>query len=214
MKNLYIIGGNSGLNYASWILPLGFKTTEKLEEANLCLAIGGEDWHPSWYQNKDIIPHRSLHCNYHRDQYEIKEFEKAINLNIPIVGVCRGSQIMPVLAGRNGKIIQHQSNNKFNHLFKTHDGLILNCTSEHHNAAYPYDLNKEDYELLGWSENILSFRFLNQNEQVPEDKPETEVVFYPKIKSLGFQMHWEWDLANKNGIQWAQKTLIKFLNIS
>lgn len=210
MKKLYIIGGQVYLDYVNWILPLGFKITSIIQEADLCVATGGEDWHPNWYHKGTIKPHNTLSCNIYRDKQELMVLEKAINLKIPIVGICRGSQIFPVLAGEGGKIVQHQNNPAYKHLFKTYDGKELVCTSSHHNAAYPYNLPKDSYELLGWSENLLNYRFLNSEEQDLES-PETEVVYYPKIKCLGFQMHPEWQLKDEESMKWYADTLNKFL---
>jgi len=211
-KKVYVVGGGIYNDYVNWILPLGFEITDKLEECSLVWACGGEDWHWSWYHKSENAPHPTLGCNINRDNQEMKILEKAIKLEIPIGSTCRGCQILPVLAGDCGKIVQHQNNPSGYHKFKTYDGLELNCTSSHHNSAYPYYLDKESYVLLGWSENLLKYRYLDSVNQ-DLNSPETEVVFYPKIRALGFQMHWEWDLQNKEGIKWAQETLIKFLKV-
>jgi hypothetical protein len=206
-RQKYVVGED--YNYINWIKPLGFTITNKLEEANLICGTGGEDWHPSWYNCKN--PHPTLSCNINRDKFEWDIFNKAINLKIPIVGICRSSQILPVLVdNKKGKIVQHQNNPSYFHLVKTHDNLIIQVTSDHHNAAWPYDLEANQFRLLSWSDNLLNFRYLNADIQNLV-MPETEVVYYPSIRAIGYQMHPEWDLSNDKMIKWCQDVLINFL---
>ena len=212
-KKIYIVGGMAYYDYVNWILPLGFEVTKNLEEASLVWANGGEDWHWKWYHKSKNPPHPYVSFNLFRDNEEMPIFKKAIELGIPIGATCRGCQILPVLAGEGGKIVQHQTGQSSYHKFKTYDGLELMCTSSHHEAMWPFDLKEgEDYKLLGWTENTLKSRYLDQVTQ-ELTKPEAEVVFFPKIKALGYQMHFEWDLGNKEGIKWAQDTLQKFLKV-
>lgn len=72
----------------------------------------------------------------------------------------------------------------------------------HHQLCYPYDLSKDEYEVLAWTEG-LSKRYLAD---VPEEKlfpkevaldeegiiKEPEMIWYPKTRCLGVQGHPEW----------------------
>lgn len=212
-KKLYVVGGHKS-NYANWILPLGFEFTNKLDKTvSICLGEGGEDWDSSWYKCNST--HDTVYSNLARDNYEMPIFKKAIDLGVAIVGICRNSQILPILVNPDkGRIVQHQSSPGFIHDMKTYDGLNIQVSSTHHECAYPYNLIKDkEYKLLGWSENLLKFRYLDADTQDMQ-MPETEVVAYPTINAIGYQMHPEMQFGEPGyaqSIKWYQDTLVKFL---
>ncbi len=213
-KKVYIIGGHES-HYCNWIIPLGFSLTNRLEDSSLCIGEGGQDWDSSWYSFEK--PHPTVSSNIQRDNFEMPILQEAIKLNIPILGICRNSQILPVLADKNrGAIVQHQSHPGYLHEMKTYDGLTLKINSTHHECAWPYNLDKNQYKLLAWSENLLEFRYLEGYRQ-EMTRPETEVVVYPNTGGgmLGIQFHpedlWRYKEFSKT-IKWCQDTLIKFLD--
>jgi len=213
-KKVYVLGGGYS-HYCNWIIPLGFEFTNNLEEANLCVAEGGADWDNRWYSTEK--PHHTVSCHTERDNFEIPLLLKAIKLKVPICGICRGAQIMPYLVdSKKGKIAQHQNHHGFIHPMKTYDGLTIPVSSMHHQAAWPYDLDEKTYKLLGWTENLIEYRFLTADKQ-ELTKPETEVVVYPYTGGglLGFQMHPECQFGEKKyekTMKWYSDTLIKFLD--
>lgn len=215
-KKLYIIGGNAYLEYANWILPLGFEITQTLEQADLVLGAGGEDWSSQYYGGSLETDHPYLSCNPRRDKMEWQEFQRAIQLGKPIVGVCRSSQIAPVLAGEAGRIVQHQENSYGRHKLENHDGVEIHCSSCHHNAQYPFDLPSEDYQIIGWTDGLVGKRWLDKNTLVDNDKVEVERCFYPKINFLALQDHPEFCFPPRTEqeeryIEYTQKQLVEFL---
>ena len=67
-------------------------------------------------------------------------------------------------------------------------------TSTHHQMQYPYNLPKEDYEVLFWAEGISNGYYSGDkiNPKIIEEKGEPEVVFYHKKnkpKCLAIQGH-------------------------
>lgn len=63
---------------------------------------GGEDINPSWYEEEKSEKCGSI--NDKRDYYELMLFKMAMDRNIPILGVCRGLQMVNVAMG--GSLIQ------------------------------------------------------------------------------------------------------------
>ena len=110
--------------------------------------------------------------------------KKAQELGIPILGVCRGAQLLCALAG--GYLIQHVNNHAGRgHLIQTKDGGLMPVNSIHHQMCIPFDT---DHELLGWANERLSDIYIDEDSTVDIDV-EPELVYYPKLKGLGIQWH-------------------------
>ena len=201
-RRIFVVG--YGENYANWMEG---EIVEDIDKADLVVFTGGEDVSPSLY-NENKNPH--TYCNMERDKFEMDFFYSAKNRGIPMVGICRGSQFLCVMNG--GKLVQDQPNNSFHHDMNTYDGNTLNITSTHHQAQWPYNLPKDEYHILGWTENYLGFhRDGNSNEL---DCPkECEIVFYSKNNCLGIQGHPEMMSMDRDedSLKWLKELLNKFL---
>lgn len=187
-RKIYVVGRS--LDYANWMKG---ELTSKLEEADLVVFTGGEDVTPDLY-NEPVHPRTSSSVN--RDKQEVKEYSAARSLNKKMIGICRGSQLLCVLAG--GKLVQHQDNPLFIHPIETIGGQTIEVTSSHHQAQYPYILNPDSYKLLAWTKNLSKYHEDGYKKEIdlPEDK-EAEIVLYPKINALGIQGHPEWMFGEK-----------------
>lgn len=83
--------------------------------------VGGYDISPLEY-NENPLPQLGL-VSPKRDQFEINLFKAAIKRNIPILGICRGSQLINVaLGGTLYQDIYTQRKNVIEHSFKETDG--------------------------------------------------------------------------------------------
>lgn len=71
--------------------------------------------------------------------------------------------------------------------------IPLITTSAHHQAAYPYNLPKTDYQILAWTRGLHLMHENGDREELdmPEEI-EIEAAYYPKIKAFGIQGHPEW----------------------
>lgn len=140
MKKVYVVG--EAKHYADFIT--GASLVENIEDADIVVFTGGEDVDPSMYGAKK---HPQTYSNLQRDLYEKEMFEK-INPNQFVVSVCRGAQFCCVMNG--GKLVQHCNNHG---IFGTHGiqcgDTIYEITSTHHQMQYPFNLNVEDYTLVG-----------------------------------------------------------------
>jgi putative glutamine amidotransferase len=66
------------------------------------LFSGGEDVHPRYF-NEDIKVD-NLHICEKRDKFEMQLAEKVLTMDIPVLGICRGMQLLNIAAG--GSIYQ------------------------------------------------------------------------------------------------------------
>jgi len=139
------------------IMPLSNNIDNILQMCSLCdgfLFTGGHDVNPKMYHQKPI-PQCGVTCDI-RDDMEKTIFNYAIHENKPILGICRGIQLINVLCG--GSLYQDlptQYKSNINHvqkppynipqhsvsiiedtpLFKTIQKSKLNVNSYHHQAV-------------------------------------------------------------------------------
>ena len=73
-----------------------------LSECNGLLLTGGEDVYPAWY-GKESDTLRCTEMNPHRDSLDIALIGKALDMKMPVFGICRGHQILNVYL--DGKLI-------------------------------------------------------------------------------------------------------------
>ncbi len=183
-RTVYIVGGGS--EYANWCQA---REVETMEEATFVLFTGGSDVHPSLYGKR---PHPSAYHSLNRDIEETEEFKKALRLDKPMLGICRGSQFMCVCAG--GLLVQDQPNPYYMHMIETIDGKEIAVSSTHHQAQWPWNLPSDDYSVIGWSREMSSWHWGERDGdemvigKAPDDK-ECEIVHYRRTKALAIQSH-------------------------
>lgn len=133
-------------------------------------ALYGEERHPMT-QSSDIF----------RDQFELASYKMYVRCGIPMVGICRGGQLLNVLNG--GKMIQH--------LGKTVSGDVemwdtvgigyRTVRVDHHQGMVrrgnAVDGQMTHYPIPGEPDMGVSVDY---------------VIWYPETKSLCFQPHPEW----------------------
>jgi putative glutamine amidotransferase len=180
-----IFHATGSFGYSNWI-PRS-KIVYKVEDADLVMFSGGSDIGPYLYGDR-----RGKYTNdpdYQRDRFEMELFNYCLEHNKPMLGICRGSQLICALSG--GKIIQHQSQRIENgiHTVFTNDGK-LSITSSHHQAAFPYFMCEEDYEVIGWTTNQSLFHLNGNNVEISNNPfREVEICLYKNTRALGIQGH-------------------------
>lgn len=100
--NLRAISDNGGIPFMFQITNDDEIIEKYLEMVDGIYFTGGNDINPQYYGEDPAKGLGTLDCA--RDEFEIKLYRKAAEKDIPILGVCRGSQIMNVAAG--GKLYQ------------------------------------------------------------------------------------------------------------
>lgn len=175
----------------------GTKLSEvKAEGQKILVLWGGEDISPSLYGQK---PNSRVHItNYsggplpYRDQAEKLLAEYAIKHNIPIIGVCRGAQMMCALAG--GKLVQHVDGHHGDHTIMTKDDKTLVTSSIHHQMMLLEDV---EHELIAWTNPKRSTTYLGEEDKQIDSChnsafKEPEIVWIPSVKALCIQGHPEY----------------------
>ena len=201
-KQILILGG------PSYTKPLQvFGTTvmnsnpplSLVKQSDLVVFTGGADVDPALYAEPK---HKATNSKLERDMREAAVFQMCVDNKIPMVGICRGAQLLTVLAG--GKLVQHVGGHTGAgmHKISVKDfaGLIQGYTvnSLHHQMMYPFNLHKRNYKLLGYSCGVgqifdgfpaIEDKLKHFTGAGSEVTIEPEIVMYPRIKALCFQFH-------------------------
>lgn len=173
---------------------------------------GGADISPSIYNE-----HASQSCGAtevlsRRDRVEFSLVKSAIDSNIPIIGICRGAQLLCAMAG--GRLIQHVSGHTGgNHSITTNDGRTYMTSSVHHQMMYPFDV---EHEMIAWSTDKRSRVYVNQNDDndtrmMESVTPEPEIVYFPKIRGLAIQGHPEFMDERCDFVQYCMELVNNYL---
>ena len=169
-----------------------------------CLILwGGEDIATSIYGEN---PNKHVYNKYpsSRDLREMELVKKAIELNVPIIGICRGAQLLCAMAG--GTLAQHIEGHGNSHLvtLDDEDGSVIHCNSSHHQMMLPPPSAKilaTSMETWGNGENNKSIKYNSTN----------EVVWFPNIKALGIQPHPEWTNCPKDFLDYCIRKIHEYI---
>ena len=164
---------------------------------------GGSDLDPSFYGKE-----RSERCgqsSIKNDQKLLEDMADCIKAGIPVIGICRSSQALNVLNG--GILVQHIDNHTRKHkvtLYTKDKEMVHTCidvSSTHHQMMVAH---KNGIILAKHNEPTTGVHWDNVNE-LYQYKYVTEVVYYPKTKSLCVQPHPEWMPQDHFFIQWLNQ---------
>lgn len=156
-------------NYWNWITKedmqddlelvlLSFEknNTEDIYKCHGFILTGGVDVHPDSYKGKPVYNNSPANFHLERDVFEGKIYRYSQENKLPVLGICRGMQLINVLEG--GKLIQDLDNGNERHrkeaLDKEHgiateEGTLLYkisntvkglVNSAHHQAIDPHGL--------------------------------------------------------------------------
>lgn len=180
---VYVVGPSIG--YARWINNC--RIVSKLSEADIVFYTGGSDVDPSIY---NCEKHPFVWSDLERDRYELEIWSK-ISPNQLVWGTCRGFQLINVLYG--GILVQNCENHWCSGEHTITNGVnIFRTTSLHHQMIYPWDLPKEDYEILYWSDPSRSSIYEGDKVNISKIKVEPEVAIWHRSglpTCLGVQGH-------------------------
>lgn len=150
----------------------GFELVGFPQEADLICMEGGADVDPVLYGE---ALHPKAYINPRKDIVSLGILNVALMLDIPVVGICRGHQIMCVQQG--GKMKQHIEGHCGAHML-TVERVSYQVSSAHHQEAVP----------------ALSEEYI-----IRADDGTCEIVLYPDKKWLGFQPHPEYHEKGHEG---------------
>lgn len=112
------------------------------------IFIGGEDIHPFYY-NEEI--EENLEINKERDEWEFKLIDLAFKRRIPILGICRGCQLINVYFG--GSLYQDLKRYKRERII-SQDHWRIDGKDSHHNIYI--EKNTSLYKILEREEIIVN----------------------------------------------------------
>jgi acyl-CoA reductase-like NAD-dependent aldehyde dehydrogenase/GMP synthase-like glutamine amidotransferase len=153
-------------NYWNWFTPQDLKddlelvelsfeknNTEDIYKCDAFILTGGVDVHPSFYDGETDYDNSPDLFQLERDRFEEKIYRYSQINNLPLLGICRGMQLVNVLQG--GKLIQDLDSGNERHrkeetdkehtivtsndtlLYKIAGSLSGNVNSAHHQAIDP-----------------------------------------------------------------------------
>ncbi|SEN15708.1 putative glutamine amidotransferase [bacterium A37T11] len=154
-----ITGGRKYELYASWmeqgpelaeIVRMDYQL-DNLTEFEHCDAVvftGGEDVHPSLYGAPEYVKYCSdSDFDQQRDNFEMKLMERIQRRAVPVLGICRGLQLINVFFG--GTLIPDlPSWGKFRH-----DGLPTGVARDHEIVI---DTNSELFRILREKQGLIN----------------------------------------------------------
>lgn len=175
-----------------------------LEISDALILQGGNDISPSFYNQNNT---QSVDITKFRDVFELALTEVAVQKNIPVLGICRGMQILNIFFG--GDLNQHLEEDKYSkHIdFLEVDGVKI----PDHSKMHAVDLTP-DFNLASWtkktklfvnSEHHQGIRKLGVGLELEAKSPDGLVEAFSKNSGqiLGIQWHPELDLADPDQVR-------------
>ena len=95
---------NLGNSFELVTLSFEQNNLEDMLQCDGFILTGGVDVHPSNYDGDEQYPNMPLMFQQHRDDFESKIYRHAKQLKLPVLGICRGQQLVNILEG--GRLIQ------------------------------------------------------------------------------------------------------------
>jgi gamma-glutamyl-gamma-aminobutyrate hydrolase PuuD len=131
--------------------------------------------------------------------------QRAKELDVPIIGVCRGAQMLCALAG--GFLIQDVTAHGRSHMATTSKGDMFQVSSLHHQMMYPFEV---EHEMLAWASRPQSAHYLDVDTPI-EVKIEPEAVWFPKVKGFAIQWHPEFMDSGCTATKYCHEVLKGYL---
>lgn len=186
---VYIVGGDRLIE--NMFRARGWEMAQDLNDAELVCFTGGADVSPYLYGEKNF----ASNTNKNRDDLESLVYKDCVELDLPMVGICRGGQFLNVMNG--GRMYQHVEGHAIGGTHPIMDyssGREIKVTSTHHQMMIP---NYDTAEVVAIA-NLGGIKQKWDGVQVVTERNDldTEVVWYENTKSLCFQPHPEYGVKS------------------
>lgn len=158
---------------------------------------GGGDISPSLYGQMPGKFTAQNHVPSDRDKAEVALYNRAKELRLPILGICRGAQLACALEG--GTLVQDVTNhNGGHHVIHCSNGAMLQTSSVHHQMLYPWNI---EHKLLAYAPGLSAHYWGENNEELSfptkayqafsgiHKVKEPEIVYFPQSRCLAIQGH-------------------------
>lgn len=159
---------------------------DELTKDDCLLVWGGADIWPGFYNKKLSQRSYAGTTPSQRDTVEWDMMKRAKELGIPIIGVCRGAQMLCALAG--GYLMQHiNGHGGASHGVKTYTGEIFPVNSLHHQMMVAPKHVK--HEIIAETPIPLSSVYWDEDENKVDHKQEPEFIYFNDVKGFAIQWH-------------------------
>lgn len=203
------IGGIKGFE-TIFTKSKSLNSVKRIEKIDALILWGGSDIGTALYNELPVNKYQSYWPSA-RDVFEFELIKTCVKRKIPIIGVCRGAQMLCAYAG--GKLAQHINGHQLNHSVKTWDNKIFEqVSSSHHQMMYPYKMDSDDYTILATTNNCLATEYeglSDEEKQVIKKKMEPEAIYFNSLNAIGIQWHPEWQLGHVSNAWMEQEILVR-----
>lgn len=172
MKSVYVEGDDTLLT--KMFREDGWFIVDSIFSADLLCLEGGADVTPILYAEENT----HSYSNEEKDIHSLGLIGVAVLRDIPIVGVCRGSQILNVYHG--GTMVQHIEDHAGPDHTVYYHGRDWVVSSSHHQESVPYD----NYETYVADDGTCEAFFVDKG---PETKTHLGVQFHPEYFPKGHE---------------------------
>jgi gamma-glutamyl-gamma-aminobutyrate hydrolase PuuD len=187
--SVYVVGSEAHLFPRMLALAKCNKATS-VQDADIVLFTGGADVSPELYGKE---AHRSVYAYPEEDVRDILVFREAVQLGVPMVGVCRGAQFLHVANG--GTLYQDvDKHNSSHNIWCKQDMKSVRASSVHHqmcvyqnSMSVLADAVESTYR---WIDPVTQHQ-PPKNPTLPHEF-DIEAFWYPETACLGFQGHPEY----------------------
>jgi len=190
--------------------PIAVRKPEDIpnDAKGFLLLHGGEDISPSIYGEQTNKYCRAPNEPSQRDQLELDLIKRARELDLVILGICRGAQLLCAVDG--GKLVQHivgHGNKDHTVSSPEYGDVIGKSNTAHHQMMVPRSsrmntiLGVVNEKVLGYSE----LNTLREYDRVPE------IVVFNKLKGFGVQFHPEWMNPTDTIVNWCKNYILNNL---
>lgn len=182
------------------------RASDMKEQDAVLLLHGGADISPSIYNQKNNNHCFAPNTPSDRDLLEMAFVNQAVKMNIPIIGICRGAQLLCALDG--GTLIQHIDGHtgSAHTIVDCNTGEYYKSNSCHHQMMVPRKDNNSNILAACTTET----HGIDENNKEIKIKFVPEIIYFPDLQGLGIQGHPEW-IPESNFTKYCRHLIYTYL---
>jgi gamma-glutamyl-gamma-aminobutyrate hydrolase PuuD len=147
--------------------------------------------------------------NVARDERELLAIAEYQDKGLPIIGICRGAQLICVANG--GELWQHSDHHDESHGLNFKHGFLKSAAAGHHQIMRLDTVPEEEYKVIAWCPFYTPVYDEDNGKHILEAAP--EVVWFPKTKCLAIQPHPEWESSNSPFRVWIDAIVKQYTGL-